>query len=416
MPAARTDVVVLSGHGASDSINGHMRSISELLSGGGYTVHFYDMAQASHDERSQLARLLAGDSVAFAVSFLGIGHNFEVQPKDAAAPVNAWDYTAVPIIKLHGDSPAYYLERHGDVPHIGVNAYYFEEHLAFRRWMLPDSRAMAAMVDPYLASDTPPPTVDFERRKRGTLVFVKNGGDPRELMALWAQKLPETISDQLIGLALEIEKPALATGRFLIHEFVVDHLEAARVETRSLRPLVRLYVAQLDDYMRRVKSTMIAKSLLPFPVVVQGAGWDHVDFSRAKAKLAPPLDFVATEAVFQQALGVIDMSPNIDGGAHDRLFRAAGTYAFALTNRTSWLQEVCPELNARAFEFDPASIAASVERALADPAECVALALIFAKAYRSRYTPAAWVERLAALADMSRTQHGKPALQPYFAW
>ena len=418
METARNDVVVLSGQGGNDAINGLMRCISELLDESGYTVHFYDMARATPDDMSRLATLLAGGTVAFAASFLGIGHDLEARPQGAPGPVNVWDYTGIPLLKLHGDSPAYFLERHGDVPASGVNAYYFDEHLAFRQWMLPASSSIAAMVDPYFASDTPLSSIDFAKRRHGTLVFVKNGGDPRELMALWPRQLPETISDQLIELALEIEKPGLRAGRFLIHEFVVDYLDSKRIDTHALRPLVRLYVAQLDDYLRRVKSTMIGRALLRFPVTVQGAGWDHVDFSRAKARHAPPLDFGASETVYQNELGIIDMSPNIDGGAHDRMFRAAGAYAFALTNKCSWLEKVCPELNARAFEFDEASIASSVERALAKPAECTALGEAFGKAYRRHYSRTGWVDRLSALADISRIQSAnyKPALQPYFVW
>lgn len=411
-----SDVVVLSGEGSNDAINGHMREISKLFGGTGYAIRFYDMKRIAPEELQGLARLLAGGSVAFGLSFLGIGQELELRLEGAPAPVSAWDHFGIPLIKLHGDTPAYYLDRHRDVPLTAVNAYYFEEHLAFRRWMLPDSRAMGALVQPYIASDTPLAAVDFERRKRGTLVFVKNGGDPQALMALWAQKLPETVSDQLIDLALAIEKPALRTGRFLIHEFVIDALEAAHVDAQAMRPLVRLYVAQLDDYVRRVKSTLIARALLPFPVVIQGAGWDHVDFAKARAKHAPPLDFAETEAVFRNELGVIDMSPNIDGGAHDRLFRAAGTYAYALTNKSSWLERVCPELNARAFEFEEGSIAASAERALANPGECVAIARTFGEAYRRQYTASAWVDRITALADMSRTMAHEFPVQPYFVW
>jgi hypothetical protein len=411
-------VVVLSGAGASNAIDGLMRTVAGLLQENGLPVKFFDVSRATNEDWGGLLSFLMSGRVRFALSFLGIGQDFQVKLGEAGETVNAWEHANIPFIKLHGDSPAYFLKRHLDVPLTGVNLYYFDEHLEFRRWMHPETRSIAAMVDPYLISDTPPDTIDFESRKRGTLVFLKNGGSPHELMTLWRQKLPESMSDELIELALAIVQPALKPGRFLFHQFVLDHLDRKRIDPRGLREIVRLYVAQLDDYVRRVKANMVVKALLPFPVIIHGAGWDHLDLAGARAQVAPPLDFETTGKVFQTQLGVIDMTPNVDGCGHDRMLRAAGTYAFGLANKSSWLEGLLPELNARAYEFSEDSIAVSVDRALKNPSECVELAQAYGRAYRRRYDAGAWVDRLTALADMSRLQsdRDKPVLQPFFVW
>jgi hypothetical protein len=411
-------VVVLSGAGANNAIDGLMRTVAGLLEKNGLPVKFFDVSRSTNEEWGELLPLLMSGRVSFALSFLGVGQDFQVKLGEAGETVNAWEHANIPFIKLHGDSPAYFLKRHLDQPSVGVNAYHFDEHLEFQRWIHPNASTLAATIDPYIISDTPLDAVDFEPRKAGTLVFVKNGGDPHELISLWQQTLPESISDELIELALAIVAPALKTGRFLIHRFVLDHLDAKRIDPRGLRGIVRLYVAQLDDYVRRVKANMVVKALLPFPVIVQGARWEHVDFSGARARLSGPLDFSATEAVFQDQLGVIDLSPNVDGTGHDRLWRAAGAYAFGLANKSTWLERTLPELNARAYEFDEESIASSVERALGNPSECISIAEAYGKAYRRRYATADFVDKLIALADMSRLEasRDKPALQPYFVW
>ena len=84
------------------------------------------------------------------------------------------------------------------------------------------------------------------------------------------------------------------------------------------------FAAQLDDYLRRIKSEMIATAILDFPVIVQGDLWGHVDFAGRSARLVPGEDFVASRRVFADELGVIDMSPNMDTEPHDRVQRAAG--------------------------------------------------------------------------------------------
>jgi hypothetical protein len=418
LEADKQTAVVLSGASASNAIDGLMRAVAALLEQNGLAVKFFDVTLAKNEDWAGLVPLLMSGGVSFALSFLGIGQDFQVQAGEGAAPVNAWEQANVPFIKLHGDSPAYFLKRHLDLPLTGVNLYHFDEHLAFQRWMHPEAKSMAATVDPYLISDTPLDTIDFGSRKRGTLVFLKNGGSPHELMALWRQKLPESMSDELIELALAIVTPALKPGRFLVHQFVLDHLDSRGIDPRGLRDIVRLYVAQLDDYVRRIKANMVAKVLLRFPVIIHGAGWSHLDLAGARAQLAPPLDFTTTGTVFRTQLGVIDMMPNVDGCGHDRMLRAAGTYAFGLANKSSWLERLSPELNARAYEFNEDSIAASVDHALGNRSECVELAQAYGRAFRRRYDSGAWVDTLTALADMSRLKSArdKPALQPFFLW
>jgi hypothetical protein len=413
----RNTVVFISGYGTSDALNGLMRPLAALVKSRGFRIDYFEAGVSTPDDVARLGAALSGGDVRFAVTYLGLAQ--DVQMRDDKGELhNAWEAFEVPLIKLHGDIAAYFPERHGDVPSTAINLYLNAEFAEFHRWSQPQSKCLTAVGDPYLLSDLPLREADFKARRRGKLVFVKNGGDPDELIRLWWDKLPEAAADQLVELAGEASRIGLRPGPFPLHEFVLRYLAAHGIDERGTRTLIRLYVAQLDDYLRRLKSTMIATALLPFPVVIQGARWDHVDFSGARAQLVPPQDFTATEAVFQNELGVIDMSPNVDSSGHDRAWRAAGTYAFLLTNKSTWLEALSPQLNARAFEFQPESIGAGVEYALAHPAECVELGEQFGKAFRKRYPAHAGVDKLLMLADLTRLQHAaqKPQLQRYFVW
>src|SRR5207249_1009738 len=102
----------------------------------------------------------------------------------------------------------------------------------------------------------------------------------------------------------------LRPGKLLIGDFVAQFIEARGIAPESAMSLMPFFAAQLDDYLRRIKSEMIATAILDFPVVVQGDLWSHVDFSGRRARLVQGEDFVASRRVFAEELGVIDMSPN----------------------------------------------------------------------------------------------------------
>ncbi len=68
-----------------------------------------------------------------------------------------------------------------------------------------------------------------------------------------------------------------------------------------MRDIVLFLSAQMDDYLRRVKSKMIAEAILDLPVIIQGGHWDHIDFGRRKAPnwsrartSLPPTECMAT--------------------------------------------------------------------------------------------------------------------------
>lgn len=411
-------VVVLSDSGRNDAINGMMRALAAVMEQRSFDVDYFDVGTCTPEDWARLVTLLSSGIVKFAVTYLGIAQDLSIKRKGAENSSNAWEAFSVPLIKIHGDSPAYYLQRHSDTPSTSINIYASEEFLEFRRWALPDTRCISAVCEPCLISDTPRQSIDFPRRARGRLVFLKTGGNPAELTSLWRQQLAAPICNQLFELASEIKAAALKPGGFSLLRFVLDYFASRQIDTTGLGTTVRLYVAQLDDYLRRLKATLVGQTLLGFPVLVQGSNWDHLDWTGAKAQFVAPGTFQSLEAIFQNELGIVDMSPNVYTSAHDRMWRAAGTYAFALTNKSAWLENLLPELNACAYEFNEDSIEASVDRVLRHPADCVALGERYGEVFRSRYPAEAWVDRLVVLADLARLQGAaqKPALQPYFVW
>ncbi|QDQ26263.1 hypothetical protein FNU76_07760 [Chitinimonas arctica] len=417
MDKLQPTVIILSGAGSGDAINGMMTSLAVLIGEQGVRTEYFDVSKWQVEDIERFSRAIESGTILFALTYLGVGQDFSAAGPDNQ-PINIWEHFNIPLIKLHGDSPAYFLDRHADFPANSVNLYVSEEFTAFHRWMLPNSKAISACCDPWLVADVAREQVDFQRKKQGKLIYIKNGGSVDELTRMWREKLAPRMAEQLLELAEFCKPAALSAQTFPSHEIVANYLADQKIDIRGMKDIVRLYVAQLDDYMRRIKSTMIAKALLPFPVLIQGANWDHLDMSNAQARIVETVDFHACNTVIQDALGIIDMSPNVNNSCHERMMRAAGLYTFGLTNKSNWLEGVMPALNERAFDFSEESIQASVSQALADPEACIDLGRRFGDAYRQRYQPAEFFNHLVRLSEYARLIHAKekPELQSFYAW
>jgi hypothetical protein len=210
----------------------------------------------------------------------------------------------------------------------------------------------------------------------------------------------------------------LLHGPFPIGDFVVDYLRGAGYRSAPPRSLVFFFSAQMDDYLRRVKSTMIAEALLDFPVIVQGSFWKHVDFSGKRARLVEGEDVDVSHKALSQQLGVIDMSANTDSWPHDRVQRGAGSYSLVLTNRQGWLSRSLSEFDYLTFDFRPESIRERVADVLAKPDKYLDLAVAFGERFREVYPREAFVRRSLELIEVTRLLWSttRPPLQEFYGW
>ncbi|NTW85120.1 MAG: hypothetical protein HGB30_03040 [Holophagaceae bacterium] len=417
MENTRNTVAVLTGRGENDAITGLMTSLAHLCELSDLKVEIFNVSDFNPKESQRFFNTISSGHVLFGLTYLGIGQSLEVATRKGGNQ-NAWEFFNIPLLKLQGDIPAYFLERHGDLPRTSVNLYGCEEFLAFHQSVLPKSTSVSMLIHPWLISDTPEAEIDFSLREKGTLHFIKNGGNPADLETLWRERLAPEVANQLLELSREVRATGLKVGKLDLHGLVHSYLASQRIDIRANAPLLCFFAAQMDDYLRRTKSTLLAQALLACPVVIQGNRWDHLDTAGAVATLLPAQTFQATEAIYQTQLGVIDMSPNLDTSCHDRMMRSAGSYSFALTNQSSWLEGLLPELNDAAFCFHPDQIQSAVQAALKDPAACVELGRTYGRAFRAAYPSDRFVARLTTVAELTRLRHAspKPPLQPYMMW
>jgi hypothetical protein len=408
-------ILAMSGRGSNDAIRGMMQAYGDaLISVGLPVVHLTH----EPEELQYAARQVMEGAVGFAMTWLGIGQDLAVKDSSDGQTRNLWETFRVPLVKFQGDIPAYFPDFHGDVPFNAVNLYGAAEFLRYRRRWMAEATSIAAINPPLPLDPIDRNKVDASVRRQGKLVFLKNGNSPEELHNLWLERLPLSLAHLVLSMAEAAKSIATRPGPFHIGDFVAEHLEADGIDPQSVRYLIPFFSAQLDDYLRRIKSTMIAEAILDLPVIIQGRLWGHLDMIGRKAKLVEGQDFTKSRNIYAEALGIIDMSPNVDTSPHERVQRAAGSFALPLTNRQGWLSANFIEFEDITFEFDPESIKARVNDAISRPERYVDMGIAFGERFRDTYTPARFADCVVKAAELSNLQWAreKPLIQPFFVW
>ena len=355
----------------------------------------------------RLDRVVGTGLIKYCLTWCGFGFDMTVAGPGFSNE-NLWEYYNIPFLKLHGDTPANFLDRHLDCPKTSVNMYGFEEHYEFNKVVAPDGKIISTVQKPYILYDFAEEGLDDSIRLKGKLFFPKNGPDVGELEAHWRNELAPELGRQLRELSMEVLAVGLEVGPLKLHELVLSYLAAQKIDLKGNRKLLSFYVAHMDQWLRRMKTAIVGEALLSFPVLIMGSGWGFLDSAKAVATIGPALDHAGTEELYRTQLGVIDHGPNTDTMGHDRMTRAAGAHAFALTNRTTWLEGLCPDLNEVGFTFSREAIQESVHVALKDPERCLALGRSYGRAFRAAYPPAQLVQQLASLAEMVRKTDSVP--------
>jgi hypothetical protein len=373
-------VIHISWPSGYDSVRGIVKHFGPVWEKSG--LEMVEVNAGSKNFYQELSTIINQRQVRFALSVAGVG---------ARVPSNKgplWEALRIPVFSLLMDHPAYMVSAHNEHPKNTILGYLFKDHALYQAEEV-RTRNIVTHID-YGIPELPMRPVQ-ELTKSPRLIFAKTGNDPARLAANWraAPKVETILHDVLDELGLKRNGVA-QLGAF--HPLIKTIAAAHRVELQPYDDLSRYLVAQIDDYIRRVKSTAIAQALLPFAVDVFGRGWEHIDTSKAKARFHGPVGYDQLEAAFPRAAASITMNPNVDFSAHDRFFTALGAGIMPISDRNAYTAQNFPELLPYTFDFCPGSIAAALEHFSANPS----LALETARASRDWRRPAHGIETTAA--------------------
>jgi hypothetical protein len=160
-------VLALMADGANDALRGMITDYAATLQSLGLPV--VELSFDSSELNYAVEQMQAGN-VAFAFTWLGVGQDLSAKLGDQN--VNLWEHFRVPLLKLHGDSPAYFSSRHTDVPKNSVNFYAAQEFIDFRTRWLSGATSLTALLPPMPLAPVERKSVDAATRAKGTLVFM----------------------------------------------------------------------------------------------------------------------------------------------------------------------------------------------------------------------------------------------------
>jgi hypothetical protein len=380
-------------------------------------LEFTEIALTQPDAVAGLNTVLQSGRIAFAFSFMALGVALTFK-SDAGESSNLWEKLGIPFLALYGDSPAYYFDRHV-LPGPNFAAIYgFPEHAALRN-RLPKINAPVSCMGPVLLDGIAPDEVDFRQKAQGKLIFLKNGNDPEALRRSWRSLLTPGPLRALEEMASQLATD-LNDGRLnQIDDQVLEYCGTQGIGIESLPKLRLFFIAQLDDYIRRLKSTLLARAMMDFPVEIRGTGWEHLDFAGKRAVLVDDCDYAQSRQLIRDALGVVDMSPNTSLAPHDRFARALGSHTLCLGNAQDFLARDVPEHAQLSFRFETESIQARIAEALAHPARHVELGRHVAREFSAKNPPEAGVAQMVRTAQclrLNQTSQRPHGIAPYFVW
>ena len=405
-------IIVVTGESEGNALKDVSPDCVRALRSQASAVHTIDCREP--DWVSQLIAAMQ-DPVWFVFGFFGAGQSLQLSSKKTDG--NLWTATRIPFVRAYGDIPAYspHLHRQGD-PN-SINLYAHPEHAKFSQtWLKPVG--VTAVTQPLLLDVLPEEDIDFPVKEKGNIIFPKNCNDPDAVVRFWRNELPPQVSAALETLGEELTSCGKIDQPVALDEEIIAHFTALGIDLGSSNHLVLFLVAQLDDYLRRVKSTMIARALLDYPVEIRGSNWRHVDFTGKTARLIPDTSYVKTSEIMRTALAVIDMSPNTQFRPHDRIMRAAGRYTTFLTNTQKFFELHFDNHAEFSFRFSPESIRERVEFALENPARTVELGRMLGRQMRPLADEAHYACTLATALDTCAFACGErpTGTQPFVAF
>jgi hypothetical protein len=356
------------------------------------------------------------EEIKFVFSWASMGLGIRMRD-DNGKELDLWHEIGVPFITVHGDSPVYFFDRHVVRDSKVVTFYSFSEHCALRK-RLPHVNGPVDTVQPGPLNKIPIDQLDWERKKSGKILFLKNGKDPARLKLFWSSCLEARPLQAILDLAAELESDLDSPTGNQIDDLVTHYFLDQGFDIDRLLKLRLFFVAQLDDYLRAVKCTRMAEALMDFPIEIRGNEWGHLDFTGKKATYIDECDYAKSIDLIRNSFGLIDVSPNTVSLPHDRFMRACGAHTFCLTNEQAFLDEL-PHSCSLGFRFEKESLQEKAAYILDHKASAIEMGIEVAAAYGAKHpsteTPLKMLE-YASLVKLDNLKQRPLGSQDFFVW
>jgi hypothetical protein len=364
----RFAVLILDGSTAYNSIGIFNRELARVVRTTGLDVFMLNIDDAEAFNAT-LRQVMADypERIAMCLSFSGFG----VELGDTSGNGNLWQRLKIPMLSFMLDHPAYYLARHKTPTPAIMRVYPNRDFLEFHRDHVRSPYRTAYLPFGAMTYGREPRRREPKPGEAPLIVFPKTGCDPQSLREPW--KFLPRLMQRVINDSIDHYWGETARSGS-VSPSVLAAADAAGIELRNDLVLFTFFIAQVDDYIRKSKVDILARKILPLPVKIYGGGLEYLDTTGAKAEILPPVDYDKLIDIFGASLAVVSMNQNIDDECHDRPYSALGSGAMPISDINPWWAKNYPALLPYSYDFRDRSVAAAVEKVLADPAAAAEIA------------------------------------------
>ncbi len=401
--------LLITSAGLSGGLQAPAQELAEVFRAHGRDVDLLHIGD--QDFAPRLQTLLEERRPDLALSWGGFGYRLTWGVPNGIEQ-NLWGALRIPFFKIIHDVHAYNPGHHHVHGGFQVLSYAFKDHAVLRsryRRPIPGERGpMVTWLPPLLPLG---PAGDVDDR---TLYFHKNGNSSAALEESW-QGFPRPLREALHAIGRAMRDDIDRAFVIAIADRVAAYLAEFDPDRHILLPFRDFILAQIDDYIRRVKGEMLVRQLKDLPVVVNGHGWGYLrdQLTPRRLRFIEAADHIDTSRRIGSSLGTIDISPNVDLSIHERTARAIAFGHGLLEYDNQFARD---HRFPHAFRLADGSLSALAERVLGDPAAADEFRE-FRTNFVGRYTPAAaldYFEECAALVHFANSRD--PGIPDYIWW
>jgi hypothetical protein len=349
----RRRVVLLDGASEGGSLTDHLVDTRAQFEARGLEVVIIDLK--SSDSSAALIAQVQSGLVRFCYGLSGFGAELSVT--HAAGPANFWDFARTPYVGSMPDSPVFMPQRHRLASGFILFLYTDPIHLEIAAAIGSPLTARALMGQAGL----PPAGEPVPMSARDiAIVYAKAGGDPREIRAAW----PALPREQR-GIVEDVIEACCWKADTSIWHVARDVARGRVGEQDMLSDAFCYSVCQCELFIRRARASRALEELMRFPVLVSGGDWAHLDWSRAKATLAPRVPLRELRALFGRSKIVLNAMPALRYSTHHRVIEGMLHGAAVASDANGWLDTHVRRDRYIAFDWSRGAVAHAMEPALA---------------------------------------------------
>lgn len=346
----RPYILAFMGENANGILSWWTKRILSAFEKYGFSYRLIDMTDAAW--QTELADCLVVSKPVFCFSFQGFGMDLRLND------TNYWSSNQITFLSYLGDSPYHAPSLHAAQGQGLQLLYSCSDFLHTYRAM--DGLLYAAILNYGYPENPHSDSIAWTQRSH-RIVYVKTGVSSNRMRAQWAE-LPKAIG----RLVDECSREVLTGTNATVTEICAAAFAASNMHCGAHRELFLVVCSKVDFYVRAVRAERMVQALSSHDAIIVG-DWSHLDHTNARARFCDPVPADTLDALYADSQVVINTSPSVRRGMHERIMAGLFAKAGVVSDTTPFLRELlepCPSF--KGIQIDDPTFSSQLDEVLVD--------------------------------------------------